>query len=191
MSARERRLWLAAAACQLAIYLSLPFARGISNWLRERGLLRLTVGGLFLIAVVWILWRVVQRRPGAREIVVLAVFGGIYAVVLLNMRIVEERVHFLEYGLIGGLIYAALRERRANLSSAGAEPSLPTRFAAITAVLLTSLLGWGDEGIQAALPGRFYELRDEGMNVAAGVLVVAAMATLRWSAARDSKVKAE
>ena len=185
-SAREKRLWLQAALVQLVIYASLAYVRAPTNWLRERNLLRLTVGALFLAAVVLIVRRVLRNRPGVGEWMVLAAFGGIYAIVLTDMRMVEERVHFLEYGLVGGLIYAALRERRDNRVEGGAAPGLLARFPAPTAMLLTGLLGWGDEGIQALLPQRFYELRDVGMNVA-GVLVVSAMAALRWARAWDRR----
>ncbi len=180
-SAREKRLWLQAALVQVAIYASLAYVRTPTTWLRERNLLRLTVGALFLVAAALILWRVGRRRPGVRELLVLAVFGAVYVYVLQGMRFVEERVHFLEYGLVGGLVYAALRERRANLLRAGGGPLILTRLPAAAAMAITGLLGWGDEGIQALLPDRYYELRDVGMNVVAGILVVAAMAALRWA----------
>lgn len=184
-SAQEKRLWLQAAVVQVVIYISLAYVRAPSNWLRERNLLRLTVGLIFLMVVALILWRVYRQRPGVRELTVLAAFGAVYLVVLLDLKLVEERVHFLEYGLVGGLIYAALWERRSNLIRAGTPPIGPARFPAVTAILVTSLLGWGDEGIQALLPERVYDLRDVGMNAAAGVLVVAALASRRWARDRD------
>lgn len=127
-SAREKRLWLAAATCQLAIYASLAYVRAPTEWLRERNLLRLSIGLLFLLAIVWIgvwLWR---RRPARGELLVTAGFGLVYLIVLLNMHRVEERAHFLEYGLVAGLIYAALRERRSNTDSEGRSPRGPSRF---------------------------------------------------------------
>ena len=185
-SARERRLWLQAALVQLLIYASLAYVRAPTTWLRERNLLRLTVGLLFLIAVVFILRQALRARPGVREAIVLAVFGAIYLFVLLRMEQVEERIHFLEYGLVGGLVYAALWERRTELIRNGAPPRALARFPAVAAILLTGLLGWGDEGIQALLPERVYELRDAGLNFAAGVMVVAAMAARRHARAWDS-----
>jgi VanZ family protein len=184
-SKREKRLWLWAAACQIAIYASLAYVRAPTEWLRERGLLRYTIGFFFLIAVVWIgvwLWR---RRPSRGELLVIAGFALIYALVLLNMSRVEERAHFLQYGVVGGLIYAALRERRQNLLATGRPPGFLTRLPALTAIIVTGLLGWGDEGIQAVLPNRYYDLRDLVWNFGAGVLVVSAMASLRWARERE------
>ncbi len=194
-SAREKRLWLQAALVQIAIYASLAYVRGISTWLRERNLLRLTIGLLFLIAVVLILDGIRRRRPGIGQILVLAAFGVIYLVVLWDLKQVEERVHFLEYGLVGGLIYSALWERRTNLVEAGTGPRGLARLPAVSTIVITGLLGWGDEGIQAILPERFYELRDVAMNFAAGVLVVAAMVSMRraraWDSRRAGRLKGE
>lgn len=186
-SAREKRLWLQVAFVQIVIYASLAYVRTPTTWLRERNLLRLTVGSLFLLAVVLIVRQVSRRRPGIGELVTLAAFGVIYLVVLLGMRIVEERVHFLEYGLIGGLAYSALWERRTNLIREGKRLLALTRVPAVAAMVITGLLGWGDEGIQAILPERYYELRDVGINVVAGMLVVSAMVALRWARAWDER----
>lgn len=50
----------------------------------------------------------------------------------------------------------------------------------------TALLGWCDEGIQAILPGRVYDLRDVGINALAGFMAVTASLALararRWRA---------
>jgi VanZ family protein len=109
----------------------------------------------------------------------------VYLIVLLNLRQVEERVHFLEYGLVGGLVYSALRERRRNRLEA-AEPLGPaTRFAGPVAIVVNGLAGWSDEGIQALLPQRVYELHDVAMNVLAGTLAISAMAARGWAARQD------
>ncbi len=188
-SARERRLWWQAALVQLAIYASLAYVRGPSDWLRANNLLRLTVGALFLAAAVVILWKVGRRRPGIREVLVLVAFGVIYLIVLLSLRQVEERVHFLEYGLVGGLVYSALRARRRNHLDAGEPLGLATRFAAPVAIVITGLAGWGDEGIQALLPERVYELRDVALNVSAGVLVISAIVVRRWAGTIDRSAR--
>lgn len=185
-SAREKRLWMQTALVQVLIYASLAYVRTPTSWLRERNLLRLTIGLLFLVAVALVLRGAFRSRPGPRELAVLAAFGLLYLLVLMRMEIVEERVHFLEYGLVAGLIYAALLERRANLIRTRAAPLVLTRFPAVTAMLITGALGWGDEGIQAVLPERFYELRDVGLNFAAGVMVVAAMVARDGARARDA-----
>lgn len=182
-SARERRLWLWAALSVTVIYASLGYVRAPTEWLRERNLLRLTVAAVFLIAVVLIVRALLRRRPGRTELLVLAAVAVVYLVVLWRLERVEERIHFLEYGLVGGLVYSALVERRANRLP---PPRRPRPWAEPAAVLITAAAGWGDEGIQAILPDRVYELRDVAMNVSAGILIVAAMGARAWARRRDA-----
>lgn len=210
-SARERRLWIWAAVSLIAIYASLAYVRAPTEWLRERNLLRLAVAAVFLVAVALIASVLARRRPGRTELFVLAAAAVAYLGVLLRMERVEERVHFLEYGLVGGLVYAALLERwrrgpgggaarGRETSPGGAEaPDRPVsagpargRFpwTELIAIFVTAAAGWGDEGIQAILPNRVYELRDVGLNVAAGILVVTAMAARSWARRRDSERRA-
>jgi len=85
----------------------------------------------------------------------------------------EERFHLLEYGLLGGLVYAALLERR--------RPAAGMRWSASSAalaVVLTGAAGWADEGIQYLLPNRHYDWIDVGLNVLAAILAVGALAAL-------------
>ncbi|MCK5438817.1 MAG: hypothetical protein KAI97_02685 [Gemmatimonadetes bacterium] len=43
---------------------------------------------------------------------------------------------------------------------------------------MTALLSWLDEGIQALLPSRVYDLRDVGVNALAGLMAIAASLAL-------------
>ena len=77
----------------------------------------------------------------------------------------EERTHLIEYGLVGILIHQALIERLRT----GRGSLMP----AVLGVAMTVLLGWFDEGIQAILPNRVYDIRDVGFNALAGLMAVA------------------
>ncbi len=185
-SSRERKLWVLAFLWLAAVYASLDYVRAPTELLRERNLLRLTVAFLFLVAAAWILRALLRRRPGRREVAAMVLCGAAYLVAFLVTERAEERVHFLEYGLFAGLVYTALLERRARREelAPGAAGIARLRPAA-SAIVLTGLAGWGDEGIQAILPERVYELRDVGLNFVAGVLTVAAMALLAAARQRD------
>jgi hypothetical protein len=176
-SARERRLWFLAGSCLLLIYSSLYIARPITEWLREANLLRVAVVGSFLLALAWVGSRLLRVRAGWRVWASLAVITAGYALVLGRFELPEERLHFLEYGVVGGLIFAALMERQGNRPSDSTQGS-PRRSPlgpAAGAVIATALAGWFDEGIQAILPNRFYDLRDVAMNAAGGALAVFAI----------------
>ena len=78
------------------------------------------------------------------------------------------------------LIYQALTERVRH----GRRVPAP----AAVAVVVTALLGCIDEGIQAILPNRVYDIRDVGFNAAAGLMSMAAILALgrarRWGSLR-------
>lgn len=73
-------------------------------------------------------------------------------------RFPAERLHLLEYGLMAVFLLRALR--------LNARP-LPAYAGAL---VLTGVIGFGDETIQWILPQRFFELKDAALNVAAGTL---------------------
>jgi len=186
LSQRERGLWGRAGVLLLAIYASLYFVRGPVEWLRERNLLRLTVAAIFVLAALEVVRRLARRRPGGWEWAALALVGALYLAAFLATERSEERIHFIEYGAIGYLAHAALLER-ARAAGAAAVGAGPGRVPALSAMILTAAAGWGDEGIQALLPNRVYELRDVGLNAVAGVLAVGAAVLLAAARRRDRR----
>ena len=176
-SARERRLWILAGSCLLLIYSSLYIARTVTNWLRDANLLRLAVGGSFLLAAIWVVFGLLRSRPGWRVWLVLVAITAGYAVLLSRFGLPEERLHFLEYGVIGGLVFAALLERQKNRwdESGESQSRRAPVWPAVGAFVITGIAGWIDEGIQEILPNRFYDLRDVAMNAAAGALAVSSI----------------
>jgi len=176
-SAREQRLWILAGSCLLLIYSSLYIARTVTNWLRDANLLRLVVGGSFLLAATWVGFGLLRSRPGWRVWLALVAIAAGYAVLLSRFELPEERLHFLEYGVIGGLVFAALVERQKNRwdESGESQSRRAPVWPAVGAFVITGIAGWIDEGIQEILPNRFYDLRDVAMNAAAGALAVASI----------------
>ena len=57
-----------------------------------------------------------------------------------------------------------------------------------TAVVLTGIVGWVDEAIQAVLPNRVYDLRDVAFNLVAASISVASIRLVEW--ARRSEYEA-
>lgn len=182
-SSRETRLWIAAAAVVVFTYSTLYVARFATEWLRERNLLRLALALVFALVLGWVARFLVRARPGRRELALLAVVALVYASLFLLLKRAEEAMHFVQYGLVGGLLYAALDERRRRLGPGGWLRRLPT----VSAAVLTLALGWGDEGIQHLLPNRYYDLRDVAFNAVAGGLAITAMAGRRWAREEDRR----
>ena len=80
-------------------------------------------------------------------------------------------MHFLYYGLIGWLALRAMEPGRER------PPYLP-------ALVLTGVIGLGDEAIQWVLPNRFFEWKDVGLNVLSAALALLAVRTLRGQDSR-------
>ena len=176
----ERRWWIAALALIVLIYSTLYVVRGPVELLRAHGLLRVTVGVFFAVAafaVARVVWR---RGPGLREGIVWLIFGGVFGGAVLLAERPEEKLHFLEYGLLGGLLFQACRERAARLGHG-------SLGAVATSVLLAALAGWGDEGIQGLLPNRYYDVRDLIWNALGSTIVIVALSSADTVRRRDSK----
>jgi VanZ family protein len=176
-SDRERRLWLWALAVVVAIYSTLGLAGTLAAELRERDLLEASFVLGLLLVVAAIAGSALKRRAGRREIWVALGVTAVYGMMLMRMFITpEERTHLFEYGLVAILIHQALTERLRH----GRRVPAP----AVLAVAVTALLGWLDEGIQALLPSRVYDLRDVGFNALAGLMAITASLALararRW-----------
>jgi VanZ family protein len=177
-SDRERRLWLLALAVLAAIYSTLGPAQIVAGALRERNLLRISVAALILLVGLIIAGQWVKRRPGWREIGVAVGVTFVYLWALARILSPEERTHLVEYSVVAIFIHRALLERRRN----GGRVPIPGAIA----LLVTLLLGWLDEAIQALLPNRVYDIRDVGFNTLAALMAITASLALARARGRDA-----
>ncbi len=166
-SKQERRWWTVSLVYLVAIYLSLYPLQFVMTFLRERNLLRLSMAALFAATAAVVVAVMRRRRATRREWLALLLVGAVYLLLLSRMTIIQERLHLIEYGALALGFRAALVARAAaGGGRAGVPPSLG-------ALLLATGAGWLDEGIQAILPNRVYDLRDVGFNgLAAGVALL-------------------
>ena len=182
-TSRERRLWLLAGAVVLVIYASAYFVQFALDVLRERGLLGAAIWGVVLVAAAAGVAFLVRQRPGRWEVALLFAAAGAYLLFLRHLQILQERIHLLQYGAVGGLAYAALCERWGDTGAASATAAPPRRrwqrWPAGWAILIATAAGWGDELVQALLPNRYYDLRDVATNAEAAALLVLVLATRR------------
>jgi hypothetical protein len=167
---RPRTARLLLAALLLGIYSTLSMARTVTNAIREAGLLRASVATAFALAAAAVL-ALLLRNPALRQprtVMLLLAQAVVYALVVWPMESPEEKLHFLEYGAVAVLAFLAL------------PPRWPTARRLLGAALFTLAAGWLDEGIQAVLPDRHYDLRDVGFNALAGVMALTCFGLLRW-----------
>lgn len=131
------------------------------------------LGGVTVIALMIPAWRRCTAGERSWLLVVLALYGvGTWA-----LEIPQERLHYVEYGLLAALVYigravdATPLEPDRLLAPEGAG----VRGAIAVAVLATAGIGLLDEILQGWLwPRRYFDWRDVQLNLRAALLGVAA-----------------
>ncbi len=161
--------WAAFLWCVL-ILASVPLARDLQDLVRAtlgRQAYLWVVLATLLVATGWGA-RAAWRRMGStlwRRLPWLLVSAGACAGYTWHLRHApEEALHFVEYGVLGLLLFRALRG------------SLPDRAVFPAALLLGSAAGLVDESVQWLVPGRFFDLRDLFVNALAVALGLVAVA---------------
>lgn len=173
---RQKAARIALPVLLVCIYGTLGVVRDVTNWLRDHELLRLTVGALFTLTALGACV-LVAKAPALRNgktLGVLGFVGAVYAAVIWPMESIEEKVHFIEYGVVALLALEAMPLSWRPVA----------RFFA--AALFVTAAGWADEGLQGLLPSRYYDLRDVAFNAAAGIMALSTISLLRWIATRQS-----
>jgi hypothetical protein len=158
----------------LAIYSTLGLAGTFAEALLDRGILDLAYVVSFFFVLLAIAGTALRKRADGREIWLVLGMAAVFVMVVVRMGIgPAERTHLFEYGLVAVLIHQALTERARN--------GRRVPFPAVVTVVVTSALGWIDEGIQALLPNRVYDLGDVGTNAFAAVMATLASVVLAWA----------
>ncbi|HDO23562.1 MAG TPA: VanZ family protein [Nitrospirae bacterium] len=153
---RLQRIWIFIALYICAIYLTLPVMRFFLNYLYSTlGKENLSIiTNIILISVLPFL-AFLGIRKGIFKTLLIVIPIIVSLVFILHMERPEERMHFLEYGVLGFMVTKALGLRFKQV---------------LLAVIFISLAGSLDEFIQFFLPNRVGDLRDVVMNAAGGGL---------------------
>lgn len=164
-TARRDPGWGAVAAWTALIYAGIPLARTIQNFAAAHWGRQVFVTVTVAAMATATLGTLLARRRAWRSALVLLAAGGFLAYFAARrVRTPEEALHFIEYGVLGALLFRALA------------PRMPDPAVYLCAAVLGSWIGLGDEALQWAMPGRFWDFRDVGLNTLAVVLVLAAIA---------------
>jgi hypothetical protein len=164
--------WLAVVAWIAVIYTTIPFVRSLREYFVARWPAELIGVGVILVVVALcaaglvLLRRRRQQLPVADAAWLIAIAAVIVIWTWRLMGQPEETVHFLEYGVLGVLLFRALSTHIFDRSV----------FAA--GALIGILVGIFDEIIQWYVPGRYWDLRDIALNGGASILVQIAISRL-------------
>jgi hypothetical protein len=126
---------------------------------------------LIAVAVTATRWHRSGRLSQRSYLVAFALSAALVLLAQLLPRI-EERWHCVQYGILGGLCWGAVRGRL--------RPWL-------TATMIVATAGWLDEGVQWFLPERVYDLWDVALNAASGA-AGAGVAEVSRRASRKSEL---
>lgn len=157
--------WLAVTVWTAVIFTAIPFVRElreafVARWPGE--FLAYAVIGIVAAATAGALLRL-RHQKGALSPPDIAWLSGCAAVLIAWTRLLmgqpEEAIHFVEYGVLGVLLYRALRPRVNDVG------------VFVAGALLGTIVGTVDEIIQWVVPGRFWDLRDLVLNGGASILV--------------------
>lgn len=157
----------------LGIYviISASFALQVMNFLAKifgRGNIKIALFFLFFAVFLFcIIYNLRKKVPLVNIALSLIVFALAY-LLILRQPFFAEKFHVLEYGFLG---FLALKDH-----SAREKRVFQNIFFAGAFVLAVSLL---DEGFQAVLPYRVFEVRDITTNLASGLLGISLLVTLR------------
>lgn len=157
---KKVRDWSVVTFYTLFIYITLPVMPGLWNrFSRVAGNFAnyLAAFILGLIGLLIALYLIIKQKD-IRNFIWLAILACAYVLGLNRLKLPIERLHFIEYGLLGLLIFRALRHKIRNKSIY------------LWSGIAVFCLGFLDEGIQYLLPNRVYQTRDVMVNGLAGVL---------------------
>lgn len=157
---KRKKYWGLALAWTILIYSTLYIARPICEYLRKHTPFEWLIWGIFgfiLLGVGRLLIKHVRIKHVSANVLLVATLIG-YALALSWLKIPEERMHLVQYGVLVVLVVRALKL------------DVSTPKACVAAVVITSLAGWGDEGIQYLLPNRYFDWKDVFLNAISAVL---------------------
>lgn len=169
------RCWTLAGIWTAVIYSTLYIMRPVCEFYKKFAWYSFSLNaGMVLVVAVLVIFSVKAKyiqKPSTYLLLILVLTGYFYGIIMLPIP--EERLHFIEYGVLAFLVYRALIL------------DLNNSQAYLVAFFITSLIGWGDEGIQYILPNRYYDFRDVCLNSIGAALGLAFVYIIH----RDKRLK--
>ncbi|MBO6794104.1 MAG: VanZ family protein [Balneolaceae bacterium] len=161
-SKKERNYWIAAFTVVATIYATLGLAGSLADVFIEKQLFTYLFVGCFVVTgMVMIGFGISKNVRLSNWLIYLTIFVGLVMLFTRSGISPAERTHLFEYGLVGVLIFNAIKERYHNLLKA-----------ALLAFIITVLFGIIDECLQYFLPNRVFDTLDIIRNTVAAFIGV-------------------
>ncbi|MCX7680258.1 MAG: VanZ family protein, partial [Spirochaetes bacterium] len=112
----------------------------------------------YLAIVVFLFFRYTAKKIAPA--IVLGFYSIVYALVIIQNKGFDKKIHFIEYGILTYLAYTAVCHVTSSWN----------RYA--LTLCIATLVGFADEAIQHFSPGRSFDLGDFVSNLQASVLML-------------------
>ncbi len=148
---KQKRIRILLVLYIILIYSTLPLTRGILRWINASGLneeFSLMVNVILIVSAIVLLGYLFYKKGHNAMVVLLPVV--LVLPVAISLERPEERIHFLEYFLLGFMVRWAINGRSRQ-------------------VVFAIFIGALDEFIQYLLPQRVGDLRDVIFNMVASI----------------------
>jgi hypothetical protein len=159
------------------LFLSIPYVRLIESWLQGLQVFMLTVYLIIIIYLIFI-YIIVIRRVGfsRRNFIIFTLYSAAYLALIMSYRSFDQKMHFVEYGVLSFLTYNALK------------PFIGKAMVYPFTLALIALIGYIDEFIQFFFPFRSYDMGDLLIDVIAALIILVKifMVNMLQSDNRDS-----
>jgi len=157
----EQHKWLSLSITwTLFIYTTLPFVRPVCNYLKAHLPFSFSINFLLIATILYVTgpWILKLKKAGLVLSCMYILTLLIYIAGMIYLELPEERIHFLQYGILVYFVFRTL-----TFYSSG------IKVYALSFIVV-ALIGWGDEGIQRLLPQRYFEWKDVGLNCISAAL---------------------
>lgn len=153
------------------IFVTVPFVRGASTYVRDRWgpeVITYGVAAIVILVTVTVVGLLLKRRGTSLGAYAWLIgIGGliVYLTFALKDGSPEEAVHYVQYGILSLLLFRAFAHRISDYSI----------YAAVA--IAGTIVGMIDETVQWLTPGRYFGFEDIWLNLTAVALVQIAVAT--------------
>lgn len=161
----KQRAWGAAGLFAFFILATASFALTVSRWLQSYHLLGISLAGLLLLLLFYLVAYFVSLRiRNIRAYLDLTILLFVAALLMQAMVSTAEKVHLLEYALLALLFFKACQfHHQGGVEKGGL-------YGYGIPLLLTMGVNWLDEIWQGVLPERVYDIQDILFNTCGGIL---------------------
>jgi len=164
LKAGKLKAWLWVLLCSLAIFFTIPLARGIQKFISHTvGRIFFTYSVVFIVvcglAVLLYLFVFRFKVRKTSQYAWLVICAGLYVFLTIKLnKSPEEAMHLIEYGLLSYFIFNALQY------------DIRDRMIYFITILMVLFIGTIDEFMQWMTPKRYWDFRDIGANVVGGLI---------------------